>query len=588
MKRIFLFLLPFSILFSEPNLKAQVTRKVLFLGNSYTGVNNLPQIVSDMALSAGDTLIFDSHTPGGYQLIDHGADVTSQNKIMAGDWNYVVLQGQSQEPITNISQFNNGGIHLNNVISQYNPCSVTMMYMTWGRKNGDATNCSGYPVMCTYEGMDSTLRNRYLSLATSINGEVSPVSVAWNFIRQNYPTIELYQPDESHPSVAGSYAAACSFYTTIFKKDPTFITFNFGLDTATTAIIKNVVKAQVFDNLNSWDLKQMPVSDFQYRIGPGTNEVIFTTTNFVSHETYHWDFGDGTTDSIQNPTHSYLTDGTFTVTLTTTNCDLEGFHTSSSDTIIQFCSHTPTVYTTDPWICENDTLWTQLVDSYQWYFNGSAIPETNQSMFNFHIYGIGNYSVLSSVNGCSELSTEFSDNPEWSGYYFDLFPPGDPCVGDTVPFSVSHINGFLSGFESILWYKNDTLLLFMNNEDTLYITSGGAYECLVVNPNSNCPLDTTSSSIITFDCGIIGIENELFVPIYSIISNPVSETLIMQFADGFANDEILIYNILGNLVKVAKAFNRTEINVSDLANGLYFVRLKNLNHPALKFIKQSD
>jgi len=80
-------------------LKAQLSYRVLFLGNSYTAVNNLPQIIHDAALSAGDTLVFDSNTPGGYQLTDHSIDVTSQNKIMAGGWDYVVIQGQSQEPI---------------------------------------------------------------------------------------------------------------------------------------------------------------------------------------------------------------------------------------------------------------------------------------------------------------------------------------------------------------------------------------------------------------------------------------------------------------------------------------------------------
>src|SRR5687767_11563345 len=86
-------------------LKAQLSHRVLFLGNSYTGVNNLPQIVHDVALSVGDTLVFDSYFPGGYQLESHSLDVISQNKIMTGGWDYVVIQGQSQEPITLSSQF---------------------------------------------------------------------------------------------------------------------------------------------------------------------------------------------------------------------------------------------------------------------------------------------------------------------------------------------------------------------------------------------------------------------------------------------------------------------------------------------------
>src|SRR6187401_3263782 len=97
MMKKFLPLILFSI--SGFGLKAQLSYRVLFLGNSYTAVNNLPQIIHDVALSAGDTLIFDSNVPGGYQLVNHSNDTVSQNKIKAGNWNYVVIQGQSQEPI---------------------------------------------------------------------------------------------------------------------------------------------------------------------------------------------------------------------------------------------------------------------------------------------------------------------------------------------------------------------------------------------------------------------------------------------------------------------------------------------------------
>src|SRR5690349_19820130 len=109
-------------------INAQITRTVLFLGNSYTAVNNLPQMVHDVALSAGDTLNFDFNAPGGYTLANHYGDVTSQNKIMIGGWNYVVLQGQSQEPIVQTSTFRNAGSQLDDLIAQYNPCAVTMLY----------------------------------------------------------------------------------------------------------------------------------------------------------------------------------------------------------------------------------------------------------------------------------------------------------------------------------------------------------------------------------------------------------------------------------------------------------------------------
>ncbi|MBK6482595.1 MAG: T9SS type A sorting domain-containing protein [Chitinophagaceae bacterium] len=575
----------FSVFFCSKGyeLKAQLSYKVLFLGNSYTGVNNLPQLIHDVALSAGDTLVFDSNTPGGYTLVNHSLDANSKNKIMNGGWDYVVIQGQSQEPIINLNQFNGGASALYELIKQYNSCAVTMPYMTWGRKNGDASNCPYFPVMCTYQGMDTTLRDRYLDLTASLNGEVSPVSVVWSYLRKNYPGIELYQTDESHPSAAGSYAAACCFYTSLFKKDPSLITFDFGLNATDASIIRNAAKSQVFDSLLEWDFKKLPIADIAYQVGSGSNELIFHASGQGIRQNYFWSFGDGETSSIQDPTHSYLADGMYTVSLTTTNCDLQGLHSSFTDTIIQFCSHTPTVYTTLPWLCNLDTLWTQAADTYQWFAYGIPLPETNQYLADYAQYNISGFSVMSALNGCTELSALFTESAEWSGYYFDVL--GDPCIGDTVAFAVLHINGFLSGLESILWFKNDTLLPLMTNEDTLWIAASGIYECKVIDPNSICPLDTTSY-IIDFSCGVVGIEEKTQELFWMIIPNPASETITIKFTKHPIQEQIQIYSVTGSMVKAIKASAQImKLDISDLPGGLYYLRLRNNKLPALKFVK---
>jgi PKD repeat protein len=568
------------------NVDAQTTRKVLFLGNSYTGVNNLPQLVHDVALSTGDTLIFDSNTPGGYQLINHWMDATSKNKIMAGGWDYIVLQGQSQEPIAQNSDFRNGIAQLNTLILQYDPCSVLMFYMTWGRKNGDLSSaCNYFPVICTYDGMDTTLRNEYLDVTSRLKAEVSPVSMVWRYLRQNHPGIELYQPDESHPSVAGSYAAACCFYATIFKKDPTLISFNPGLPAADAAVIRSAVKTQVFDHLNLWDYSQPPASDFLYTIGTGVNEFIFNPVNNGYHETYFWNLGDGTTSTSSYSQHSYAASGTYTVSLTTTFCDLQGLHSSTSDTVIQICNHTPTIYTSHPWLCQHDTLWTQAADSYQWFHQGMPIPETDQFV-DFRQYGsIGSFYVISTVNGCSEMSTAFSENADWSGYYFDAISTTGPCEGGTAPFAVLHTNGSLPGSEIIQWYMNDTLLPWANNEDTLFITTGGTYECQVVNPNSNCPLDTTYS-VVTFNCGAVGMEDNIQDPFWNVFPNPASESITIEFANYPVKEQLEIYSAIGRTLKIVETAGTTSIDIADLPDGLYFIRLKNNKQHPVKFIKQ--
>lgn len=59
-----LFILQFSIV-------AQTSRKVLFLGNSYTAYNNLATTIQEMAYSDANDLIFDQNTPGGHTLMAH-------------------------------------------------------------------------------------------------------------------------------------------------------------------------------------------------------------------------------------------------------------------------------------------------------------------------------------------------------------------------------------------------------------------------------------------------------------------------------------------------------------------------------------
>lgn len=577
--------LTFMVLLPATRLSAQLVRKVLFLGNSYTGVNNLPQLVKDAALSAGDTLVIDSYTPGGYTLEGHSQDPVSQNKIMAGGWDYVVLQGQSQEPVVQFPVFQQGAYALAQMVRQYNACALPMLYMTWGRKNGDAANCLNFPEVCTYTGMDSVLRHRYLYIASHTEGEVSPVSVVWRYLRLHHPGIELYDADGSHPSAAGSYAAACCFYAAIFKKDPTLISFNSSLNATDAAIIRLAAKTEVYDHPDLWDYHELPQSDFYFNIGPGVNEVLFSASGGVGWQTYAWDFGDGFTSALPNPTHSYAANGTYTVTLTTSNCDVDGQYTSTTDTVIQFCSHTPVIYAAHSWLCLYDTLWTQPADAYQWYAGGSPIAATQQYLPDYDQYNSLGFTVLATVNGCAELSQVYSANPVWSGYYFDAAWGGDPCAGDTALFIVLHINGALSGTEIIRWYKDGALLPFYNDQDTLFIISEGNYECRVMDTTSICPMDTTISPLIQFDCQVESIP-EVSPLSWSLYPNPAADMIYVQWMSGEEEEPVNVYNMAGQWVKTATLRSPAPLCVADLPPGLYFMR--SVRHPqaVLKFIRQ--
>lgn len=302
---------------------AQTTKKVLFLGNSYTAFNNLPSMVNSMAGSTGDILIYDSYTPGGYTLMGHTTNTTTVDKINSNNWDYVTLQAQSQETSQEETQMETNlypyAESLSNTIRANNECSQPMFYMTWGRENGDAGNCNERPWVCTYEGMDDAIRATYVSLADDNDTEIAPVGAVWRHIRTNHPNLDLYSNDGSHPSLTGSYAAACAFYTMIYKKDPTMISWNSSLPETDANIIKMTAKAIVYDDISNWDFTISPaMSNYTESINAG--EIEFTNTS-NDYDSLLWDFGDTNTSTEANPTHTYLTSGTYTVSLTTTKCE---------------------------------------------------------------------------------------------------------------------------------------------------------------------------------------------------------------------------------------------------------------------------
>lgn len=252
LKFLFLLLIISTFCFS------QQTKSALFLGNSYTQYNSLPQLVKNLAIAHGNNLLIDSYTPGGYTFQGHSTNTTSLNKIKAQAWDFVVLQEQSQIPSFPPSQVQTDcypyAAILNDSILANNPCTEPLFYMTWGRKNGDASNCGFYPPICTYDGMQQRLTESYLELAEDNNASVAPVGVAWKQVRTLYPTINLYNPDESHPSLEGSYLAACVIYVSMFKQTVVGNTYISTLDSLTAYRLQTIASGTVLDSINLWYL----------------------------------------------------------------------------------------------------------------------------------------------------------------------------------------------------------------------------------------------------------------------------------------------------------------------------------------------
>jgi PKD repeat protein len=297
------------------------SKRVLFIGNSYTANNNLPLLTQNIALSFNDTLITDSNTPGGHTFNNHSTNATTLNKIALGTWDFVVLQAQSQEPSFSPTQVASQTYpfaeKLVDSIRSANPCTVPLFYMTWGRQNGDASNCANYPPICTFDGMNARLRESYLEMAVDNQSQVAPVGAAWKYVRDTYPTINLYNADQSHPSLAGSYLAACVHYAMIFKKSPVGSSFISTLNSTDAANLQLAAKLVVLDSLEKWMHTPEPLSA-DFTVSQIINSVDFQS-NSVNATDFLWNFGDGNTSNLENPQHTYANAGNYTVQLIASN-----------------------------------------------------------------------------------------------------------------------------------------------------------------------------------------------------------------------------------------------------------------------------
>ena len=306
-------------------------QKVLFLGNSYTYVNNLPLLVAGLAHFSGDSLFFDSNTPGGYTLgwqpIAHCSDNTSLAKIRSNEWDFVVLQEQSQIPAIPVlrdSCMYPASIALHDSVKLNHYCSRILFYMTWGRRFG-GVQCF-VPNYCSinfssFDQMQNSVTTTYKGIADSLNDWIAPAGEAWRFVL-NHSNMVLHDPDNSHPNLNGSYLTACVFYDCIFHNHSAGNPFTAGLLSDTALFLQQAADSIVFGYSQSWNLWQdIPKAGFTTTL---TTDTLFTHNFSTNATTWHWKFGDGSTSAEFEPLHVYHTPGNYHVTLSacdTCRCD---------------------------------------------------------------------------------------------------------------------------------------------------------------------------------------------------------------------------------------------------------------------------
>jgi hypothetical protein len=306
--------IPVALLLVALPVRAQQT-DVLFIGNSYTSANDLPSMFRQIALSFGDTVNTTMQAPGGYTFADHMFDPNTQNLIASQQWDYVVLQEQSQVgALPTTETFSNiDATALMYDIQESSECAYPVFFMTWGRENGDSQYCAEYPDVCSYGGMQQALRENYTQFALENEGYVSPVGWAWKHVRDTHPNIDLYQPDGSHPSVSGTYLAACVFYCTVFRESCVGASFTSTLQPDNAAILQAIASATVLDSVDTWNLNEPGSTDAEPtgQSSEVANEVTFQHFGQGQH---WWICSNGQSSTDAEPTFTFDEDGFYTMT----------------------------------------------------------------------------------------------------------------------------------------------------------------------------------------------------------------------------------------------------------------------------------
>ena len=130
-----------------------------------------------------------------------------------GPFDYVVLQEQSTLPLKNPARVHENirlfheAMRAGDSAKRVANAPKIALYLTWARANAPAPRTQ------------DAITAAYASIAREIGAVVVPVGIAWQrylAAHAGKPPIALHDKDQSHPTLAGSYLAACVFFATLF------------------------------------------------------------------------------------------------------------------------------------------------------------------------------------------------------------------------------------------------------------------------------------------------------------------------------------------------------------------------------------
>lgn len=386
---------------------------------------------------------------------------------------------------------------------------------------------------------------------------------------------------------------------------------NFNYDTA------NVLQSV------SWSMvpPTAPVADFSF-VNPSAGVVNFTDLSDNYPTTWDWDFGDGATSNLQNPTHNFAANGTYDVCLTVTNA-------GGSDNICKQVNITGIAAGNNAPVANNDTASVTQPNGLVVNVGLNDVEPDGDNACITDVYGSPAF-VIAATGNCTSI--QFTPDSTFTGNdtcYYVLCDNASPALCDTAMFVVT-VNGCtnlpvvnsvvaqyesgcsggigvatvnVSGQTSGIWhvgYSNsfDTLVSATDNDLKVYLElvslpcQAGADADVIIS-SEQMPLDVSICYTAQNICGS-STKCDTISLFYESITNIALSDVSMQPspADNFVTidmrentDEltqryevIMVYNTAGVLVKQLPQKDESRMftfSVADLPAGSYIATIKN-------------
>ena len=197
---------------------------ILFIGNSYLyygdSLHNHFRRMVEEYFTGYDASSVKSATIGGSRLKHHNVERLIKPKAISSieKFDLVILQGGSGETLTKSSRKEFSYFVKKHVQTIRENNSQAALYMTHAYVK---------PHKDFMDNQIKIIEETYTKVGNDNQVLVIPVGLAFDLAYQEQPSIKLHRPDATHPSLLGTYLAACTVFSSIYGKTPIGLKYDY-------------------------------------------------------------------------------------------------------------------------------------------------------------------------------------------------------------------------------------------------------------------------------------------------------------------------------------------------------------------------